>query len=61
MLTGEVMIAAFTEKAAKVIITCVTNELYAIGVSIDLDEVYIGAFHSVCLGILPDHLEYTRI
>lgn len=57
----EIMIATFTEKAAKELITRITNELYNIGVSVNLNEMYIGTFHSICLRILKEHLEYTRI
>lgn len=57
----EIMIATFTEKAAKELITRITNELYDIGVSVNLNEMYIGTFHSICLRILKDHLEFTRI
>lgn len=55
------MIATFTEKAAKELITRITNELYELGISLNLNEMYIGTFHSICLRILKDHLEYTRI
>ena len=34
VLPEEIMIATFTEKAAKELITRITNELYAIGVSV---------------------------
>lgn len=61
VLPEEIMIATFTEKAAKELITRITNELYEIGVSVNLNEMYIGTFHSICLRILKDHLEYTRI
>ena len=42
VLPEEIMIATFTEKAAKELITRITNELYAIGVSVNLNEMYIG-------------------
>lgn len=61
VLPEEIMVATFTEKAAKELITRITNELYEIGVSLNLNEMYIGTFHSICLRILKDHLEYTRI
>lgn len=61
VLPEEIMIATFTEKAAKELITRITNELYEIGVSVNLNEMYIGTFHSICLRLLKDHLEYTRI
>lgn len=57
----EIMIATFTEKAAKELITRITNELLNIGISININEMYIGTFHSICLRILKEHLEYTRI
>lgn len=61
VLPEEIMIATFTEKAAKELITRITNELYSMGISLNLNEMYIGTFHSICLRILKDHLEYTRI
>lgn len=57
----EIMVATFTEKAAKEIITRITNELYKVGVQVNLNEMYVGTFHSICLRILKEHLEYTRI
>ncbi|WP_029232957.1 ATP-dependent helicase [Butyrivibrio sp. VCB2006] len=57
----EIMVATFTEKAAKELVTRITNELYELGISLNLNEMYIGTFHSICLRILKDHLEYTRI
>lgn len=57
----EIMIATFTEKAAKELITRITNELLNIGISININEMYIGTFHSICLRILKEHLENTRI
>lgn len=57
----EIMVATFTEKAAKELITRITNELLIIGVAINMNEMYIGTFHSICLRILKEHLEYTRI
>lgn len=61
VLPEEIMIATFTEKAAKELVTRITNELYGLGIQINLNEMYIGTFHSICLRILKDHLEYTRI
>ena len=57
----EIMIAIFTEKAAKELITRITNELYELGISININEMYIGTFHSICLRILKDNLEYTNL
>lgn len=61
VMPEEIMIATFTEKAAKELVTRISNELLSIGISININEMYIGTFHSICLRILKEHLEYTRI
>lgn len=57
----EIMMATFTEKAAKELITRISNELATLNIPVNLTEMYIGTFHSICLRILKEHLEYTRI
>lgn len=57
----EIMVATFTEKAAKELVTRITNELDARGISVNLTEMYVGTFHSLCLRILKENLEYTRL
>lgn len=57
----EIMVATFTEKAAKELITRITNELYKMGVQVNLNEMYVGTFHSICLRVIKEHLEYTRV
>lgn len=61
VLPEQIMIATFTEKAAKEIITRITNELMKRGISVNINEMYIGTFHSICLRFIKEHLEYTRI
>ncbi len=61
ILPEEIMVATFTEKAAKELITRITNELLKIGRSVNVNEMYVGTFHSICLRIIKEHLEYTRI
>lgn len=56
-----IFIATFTEKAAKELITRITNELSARNISVNINEMYIGTFHSLCLRILKENLEYTRL
>lgn len=56
-----IMIATFTEKAAKEIITRISNELLTIGINVNINEMYIGTFHSICLRILKENLEFTRL
>ena len=57
----EIMIATFTEKAAKELVTRITNELAKRGIVVNINEMYIGTFHSLCLRIIKEHLEYTRL
>ncbi len=56
-----IFIATFTEKAAKELITRITNELSDRGIVANINEMYIGTFHSICLRILKEHLEFTRL
>lgn len=57
----QILMATFTEKAAKELVTRITNELSARGIAVNVNEMYIGTFHSICLRILKEHLEYTRL
>ncbi len=56
-----ILVATFTEKAAKELITRITNELSERGISANINEMYIGTFHSLCLRIIKENLEYTRL
>jgi len=57
----EIFVATFTEKAAKELITRITNELVDRGITANTNEMYVGTFHSICLRIIKNHLEYTRL
>lgn len=57
----EIMIATFTEKAAKELVTRITNELDERGITANINDMYVGTFHSLCLRILKENLEYTRL
>lgn len=56
-----IMIATFTEKAAKEIITRITNELLDLEISVNINELYIGTLHSICLRLIKENLEHTRL
>lgn len=49
-----ILMATFTEKAAKEIITRISSVI----LDFDLNDVYIGTFHSICLRIVKDNLEF---
>lgn len=57
----QILMATFTEKAAKELITRITNELSAKGISVNINDMYIGTFHSICLRLLKENLEHTRL
>ena len=58
---SEIFIATFTEKAAKELITRITNAMNENNISAPINEMYIGTFHSICLRILKDNIEFSRL
>ncbi len=61
MKPEEILIATFTEKAAKELVTRITNELAERNISVNVNEMYVGTFHSLCLRIIKEHLEFTSL
>ena len=61
ILPENIMIVTFTEKAAKEIITRISNELLKYGISLNINEMYIGTFHSICLRLIKENLEFTQL
>ena len=56
-----IMIATFTDKAAKELITRISNELLERKIKANINEMYVGTFHSICMRFLKEHLEYTTL
>ncbi len=56
-----IMVATFTEKAAKELITRVSNRLMELDLKVNLNEMYIGTLHSIFLRFLEENREYTRL
>jgi Superfamily I DNA and RNA helicases len=56
-----ILIATFTEKAAKELVTRVSNRAVALGVDINLTEMYIGTLHSIFLRIIEEHRPKTKL
>jgi len=52
---SEVMVVTFTEKAAKELVTRISNEFVRLQINININEIYIGTFHSVCLRLLKEY------
>jgi DNA helicase II / ATP-dependent DNA helicase PcrA len=55
------LVVTFTDKAAQELVTRISNRLMEVGVSINLNEMYLGTFHSVCLRWLEEFRDYTRL
>ena len=56
----QIMMATFTEKAAKELVTRITNELSARNIVVNINDMYIGTFHSLCLRIIKEHESYVK-
>jgi len=54
-------IATFTEKAARELLTRISNRLNALNIRLNLNEMALGTFHSICLRWLEEYREYTRL
>ncbi|MBR2743650.1 MAG: ATP-dependent helicase [Clostridia bacterium] len=57
---GEIMCVTFTQKAAKELLTRISNELIKYDESINVNDMYLGTFHSVCLRIMKENSEYIE-
>lgn len=56
-----IMVATFTEKAAKELVTRVSNRMLELDLRVNLNEMYIGTLHSIFLRFLEEHREHTRL
>ena len=61
LVPESLFVVTFTEKAARELTTRVSNRLSDLGIKFNLNEMHIGTFHSVCLRLLEDYREYTRL
>ena len=55
------LVVTFTDKAAQELTTRISNRLLQLGVRFNLNEMYLGTFHSICLRWLDEHREFTRL
>ena len=56
-----ILVATFTEKAAKELVTRVSNRALELGLDINLTEMYIGTLHSIFLRIIEEHRSKTGL
>ncbi len=59
--TEQIFVATFTEKAANEIEDRIARELLSRNIVVNFDDMYIGTFHSICLKILEDNRDFTRL
>lgn len=55
------LVVTFTDKAAQELTTRISNRLIELNVRFNLNEMYLGTFHSICLRWLEEHREFTRL
>jgi len=51
----------FTEKAAQELITRISNRLSELNIRFNLNEMYLGTIHSICLRLLEEYRDFTRL
>ena len=55
-----IMMAAFTDKAARELTARITEELASRDIYTDVNAMYLGTFHAICQRILNEYADYTR-
>jgi len=55
------LVVTFTDKAAAELRTRVSTRLNELGIRFNINEMYLGTFHSVCLRWLEEYREFTRL
>jgi len=55
------LVVTFTDKAARELTTRISNRLTELNIQFNLNEMYLGTFHSICLRLLEDYREFTRL
>ncbi len=55
------LVVTFTEKAAAELTTRVSNRLLGLGLRFNINEMYLGTIHGICLRILDEYRDFTRL
>jgi len=55
------LVVTFTDKAARELTTRISNRLAELDIQFNLNEMYLGTFHSICLRLLEEYREFTRL
>lgn len=59
--SANIMVATFTEKAAKELITRISNKAQELGATVNLSDMYVGTLHSIFLRILEEYRQHTNL
>jgi DNA helicase II / ATP-dependent DNA helicase PcrA len=54
-------VVTFTEKAAAELTTRILSRLLGLGLRFNVNEMYLGTFHGICLRLLDDYRDFTRL
>ena len=57
----QIMVATFTVKAAKELLTRISNLLIESGSKVNPNDLYLGTLHSIFLRFIEEHQEYSKI
>lgn len=60
-VADRLLVVTFTEKAAQELKTRISNRILELEIDFNVNEMYLGTFHSICLRILEEHREFTRL
>jgi DNA helicase-2/ATP-dependent DNA helicase PcrA len=55
------LVMTFTEKAAQELTTRISNRLSELNIRFNLNEMYLGTIHSICLRLLEEYRDFTRL
>ena len=61
ILPERLFVSTFTEKAAAELITRISSRLATANIAVNLNEMHIGTFHSICLRFLEENRDFTRL
>src|SRR5574344_3085753 len=57
----KILLATFTEKAAKELVTRISNKAMELNITINISDMYIGTLHSIFLRILEEYRQHTTL
>ena len=59
--SSSILVATFTEKAAKELVSRISSLAHELGVTINISDMYIGTLHSIFLNILEEYRAHTTL